>query len=173
VGTTQIVFGVLIVVVLAALGGYYGWRQFQTLRRLRAGAVPPGERRFVRNQAFRRLAGSFLMLLFAALFVGMFFLEGAAAELVRFGEEARARNERPEMDPAQKEFFNTYTLYWVVVLLVLLAIIALAGYELFAIRRFSVRSLRQLQAERRAMLAEEAARLRGQRNGQPPGEPSG
>jgi len=33
VGTGQFVFGVLIVVVTAALGAYYAWRQGQTLGR--------------------------------------------------------------------------------------------------------------------------------------------
>jgi hypothetical protein len=166
VGTAEIVFGVLVVVVMTALGGYYTWRQWLTLHQLRAGAaLPDDERRYLRNQAWRRLAGSVLMLLFAGLFVGMFYLEGPAAQLVAQGDEAKARNEQPELDPAQKEFVRFYGGYWIVLLLVLLGIIAVAGYEFFAIRRYSLRHMRQIQADRRAMIAAEAGRLRRDRNG--------
>lgn len=166
-GINQIVYGIVIVVILVVLSVYYAWRQGQTLRHLRtARGLPADEYLFLRNQAYRRLAGCALMLLFAGLFLGMFYLEGPASELVEFGHEARARNEQPQLDAAQKAFFNFYTWYWIVLLLLLLAIIALAGYEFFAIRRFSVHHLRQIQAERRAMLESEAARIRRERNGE-------
>jgi hypothetical protein len=166
VGTAEIVFGILIVVVMAALGGYYAWRQWQTLRRLRAdAAMPDDERRYQRNQAWRRLAGAVLMLALAGLFVGMFFLEGPANELLRQGEEARANEEQPQLDESQKDFVRVWVGYWVVLLLLLLGLIGIAGYEFFAIRRYSVRQMRHIQAERRAMIAEETARLRRERNG--------
>ena len=90
--TPQIAFGILIVVLTAGLGVYYAWRQVQTLRRLRAD--PPFEEdecRYQRNQAWRRLVGAVLMLLFAGLFIGVFFFEGPAAELARLGHVSRAR----------------------------------------------------------------------------------
>jgi hypothetical protein len=166
VGTTQAVFGVVIIVVLVLLGTYYAWRQWQTLRGLRTAAgLPPDEFRYVRNQAWRRLAGAALMLVFAALFAGLLYLEGPANSLVQAGEEAHARNDQAGMNPEQKQFFHFYTAYVIVLLLVLLALIALAGYELFAIRRYSLHHLRQIQAERRAMIKEETARIRAERNG--------
>jgi uncharacterized membrane protein len=166
VGTRQIVFGVLIVIATAALGGYYAWRQWQMLRRLRADpALPDDERPFLRNQAWRRLAGSVLLLIFAGLFIPMFHLEGRASELEQQGAAAVARGEQGQLDPAQREFFRLYLAYWIVLLLLLLAIIALAGYELYAIRRFSVHHLRRIQDERRAMIASETARIRRERNG--------
>ena len=165
-GTPQIVFGVLIVVATAALGAYYGWRQWQTLRRLRGDAtIADDERSFLRHLAWRRLAGSAVLLLFAGLFVGMFFLERPATELLRQGEEARASDEHPELDASQRDFLRFYGGYWIAVLLLLLTIIALAGYEFFVIRRYSVRQLRRIQDERRAMIARETARIRRERNG--------
>jgi hypothetical protein len=167
VGTPQIVFGVLIVAATAALGAYYGWRQWQTLRRLRADTTMSDEERsFVRHLAWRRLAGSAALLLFAALFVGMFFLERPLAQLMPQGEEARAQEGQRELKPELREFLRFYVGYWITVLLLLLAIIALAGYEFFVIRRYSVRQLRRIQDERRAMIASETARLRRERNGQ-------
>jgi UPF0716 family protein affecting phage T7 exclusion len=172
VETRQIVFGVVIVVATAAIGAYFAWRQGQTLRRLRADrTMPDDERTFQRNSAWRRLAGSILLLIFAVSFVGMFFLEGPASELVRQGAEAKARSEgepgapQPQLDPSQKAFLRLYGGYWIVLLLLVLVIIALAGYELYAIRRYSVQHLRRIQDERRAMIASETARIRRERNG--------
>jgi hypothetical protein len=166
VGTWQIVFSVLIVVVTAGLGGYYAWRQWQTLRRLRADpALPDDERAFLRNQAWRRLAGAVILLLFAALFVGIFFLEGPANRLVQEGEENVAKNESRPLNEAQRQFLRLYGGYVIVLLLLVLALIGVAGYEIFAIRRYSVRHMRRIQDERRAMIARETARLRRERNG--------
>ena len=53
----------------------------------------------------------------------------------------------------------------IVLLLLVLALIGVAGYEIFAIRRYSVQQMRRIQDERRAMIASETARLRRERNG--------
>jgi hypothetical protein len=166
VATEQLAFGILIVVLTAGLGGYYAWRQLQTLRRLRA--APPfddDERVFQRNQAWRRLAGAVLMLLFAGLFIGVFFLEGPAAELVRLGGEAREQGEKATLDPVQRDFLRLYGSYVIVLLLIVMGFIGIAGYEFYAIRRYSVHHMRRIQDERRAMIARETARIRRERNG--------
>jgi hypothetical protein len=166
VGTPQIVFGVLIVVATAALGAYYAWRQWQTLRRLRAdAALPDDERLFLRNQAWRRLVGSVLMLIFAGLFVGMFFFEGPASRLAQEGEDRAAQNEKRELNESEKEFVRLYGGYVIVLLLLVLGFIGIAGYEFYAIRRYSVQHLRRIQDERREMIASETARIRRERNG--------
>ena len=163
-GTGQFVFGVLIVVLTAALGAYYAWRQLQTLRRLRGDtALPDDERRFLRNQAWRRLAGAVLMLVFAGFFVGIFFLEEPIMQIVRQGEDARARAETGQLDQSQKDFVRGYFGYVIVLLLLVLGFIAIAGYEIFAIRRYSVRQMRRIQDDRRAMIARQWALLRQQR----------
>lgn len=165
-GTTQTVFGVSIVLVLVGLAFYYGWRQRQVLRGLRdAAEMPHDEYSYLRNQAWRRLVGSFLMLILAGLFVGLLFLEGPASELQKLGEELKARDQTREFNPDERSFVRLYGGYTVVLLLVLLVVIGLAGYEFFAIRRFSVQQLRRIQAERREMIARETARLRSERNG--------
>jgi uncharacterized membrane protein YfcA len=166
VSTTQILSTVLLIVVLAGLAGYYAWRQVQTLRGLRqAENLPPEDRSYLRNQAWRRLACSALMVVFAGLLAGSFWVEPPAQALVDFGEEAQARNERPDLDPGQKHFFRLYTLYWVAALLVLLAMMGTALVDIMAIRRYGQRHFRKLQADRRAMIERQAARLRGGRNG--------
>ena len=161
---TQILFTALLILVLLALAGYYAWRQVQTLRGLRHDDVmPPEDRRYLRHQAWRRLACSALMVVFAGLLAGSFFVEFRAQDLVDIGDAARARNERPDLDPEQRRFVNFYTLYWVSALLVLLGMMGTALYDLVAIRRFGQRHFRKLQADRRAMIERQAARLRQER----------
>jgi hypothetical protein len=158
VGTRELVFGVLIIVVTAGLGGYYAWRQWQTLRRLRGDpAMPDDERAFQRNQAWRRLAGAVLLLLIAGVFLGVLVFEGPAGRLAQ-GEQRQPTE--PEKDIARLWIGSV-----IVLLLLVLALIGIAGYEIFAIRRYSVRQMRRIQDERREMIASETARLRRERNG--------
>jgi hypothetical protein len=164
VSVTQILFASLLIVVLLALAGYYAWRQVQALRGLRhAENLPPEDRRYVRNQAWRRLVCSALMALFAALFAGQFFVEDKAQDLVDQGDAAQARHERPDLSPEQKHFVDVYSVFWICLLLVLLGILVTALTDILAIRRFGQRHLRKLQADRRAMIERQAARLRQDR----------
>src|SRR5262249_29647064 len=64
-----------------------------------------------------------------------------------------------------KLFIFFYTGYWIAALLVLLGVVGLAFWDLVAIRRYGRRQFQKLQADRRAMIERQAARLRGQRNG--------
>ena len=87
--------------------------------------------------------------------------DARAAALER-GEEA------PPPTPEEWSFARFYSTYWLVFLLILLVVVALAFSDLWATRSFAVRAHRQLQAERREMIDRQIARLReekGQRNG--------
>ncbi len=164
--TTQILHTALLIGVLLALAGYYAWRQVQTLRRLRRDEnLSPEDRQYVRGQALRRLACSGLMIVFAGLLAGSFDIEFRAQDLVNLGDAAKARGEQTNLDPEQQRFFNFYTLYWISALLVLLAMVGTALYDLLAIRRFGRRQFHKLQADRRAMIERQAARVREERNG--------
>jgi hypothetical protein len=168
VNPTKLAFASLLVVLLVGLAGYYAWRQVQTLRGLRGSEnLPPEDRRYVRNQAWRRLVGCLLMALFAALLAGWFFLglDARANELAQMGEAARAQAERPDMSPEQQRSLYFCMLYLIAALLVLLGMVCTAGFEFWAIRRFSLRHRRQIQADCRAMIERQVALLRSQRNG--------
>ncbi len=166
--TWETPFGILIVMITAGLGGYYAWRQWQTLRRLRAdAALEADERAFQRNQAWRRLAGSVLLLLIAGLFVAVLFFQGPADRLVQAGREnaAQAQEEQRGLTAPEKDFMRLWGGTVIALLLLLLGLLGIAAYEIFAIRRYSVRQMRRIQDERRAMIASETARLRRERNG--------
>ncbi len=165
---THILYAVLLIVVLVGLAGYYAWRQVQTLRGLRhAGDLTREDRSYVRNQAWRRLANSALMVVFAGLIAASFQIEGPAQDLVNRGEEAAARNEKPDLNPGEKQLVRAYGLFWVAALLVLMAMMGLALFDILAIRRYGRRHFRQIQADRRAMIERQAARVRERRYGDP------
>jgi HAMP domain-containing protein len=165
VGVTQIIFGLVIVAMLLFLGGYYAWRQVRNLRALRMlQEVSPDDRRDAHRQAWRRLICSGFMLIFAGLLVGSFFLEGEAQRLADQAKASRDRGEEPVFTPEQRDFQRFWGWYWLGSLLVLLAIIILAAVDVFAIRRTGQRLHKQLQEERRAMIAEQLARLRNEQN---------
>jgi hypothetical protein len=168
VSVTQIIFAAVLIAVLIGLAAYYALRQVQALRGLRQEEnLPPEDRRYVRNQAWRRLACSGLMVVFAGLLAGSFFIEPIAQEMIDRGDAARAENaEGPVLGPEEKPFVRFFTAYWISALLVLLGMVVLALWDLLAIRSFGARHFRKLQADRRAMIERQAARLRREGNGQ-------
>jgi hypothetical protein len=163
----QLVAG-LIVFVLLGISAYFIWRQKHVLRSLRENDnLPPEDRRYLRSMAWRRLIGSGLMVVLAALLTGWFLmgLGERANELGRQGDAMRARGEEPILDAEQLLFIRLSTSYVITILLVLLSILCLAAADLWAIHRFGSRHRRQIQADRREMIERQVARLRSERNG--------
>ncbi len=165
----QNLFGAALVAALAGLAGYYAWRQVAALRRLRAaGDTPDSERRFVLRQIVRRLVGSGLLAVLAVMLGGaLLYLEPPARDLIDQidAHEHLAAGEKPELTPEQKEFRRRYTLYWIALLLVLLAVVGVVAVDMFATRWYGFREFRKIQADRRAMIERQVARLRQERNG--------
>ena len=161
-------FAAIIVVVLLSLGGYYGWKQVHALRRLRGQQdLPPADRRYHYGQAWVRLVSSGLMLILAVLIGSSFFLglEKRAVQLVEQGEAQAASGEKPALDPQQKQFLKIYGILWNAALVVLVLLLLVTAYDLWAIRRYALRHLRQIQADRREMIKQEISIIRTQRNG--------
>jgi hypothetical protein len=164
VENSELIYGGILVFVLLGLAGYYGFRQVQILRGLRLpDERSPEDRAFSRRQAWRRLMSSGLMIVFAGLLVGSVAFTPAVRRLAAQNEAAIANKEEPQPDLDFTKI--VYTSYWIVALLVLLAILVLAGLDLMAIRRYGRSQLLQIQTDRRAMIEKEVARLRRDRNG--------
>ncbi len=157
---TELVSGVLLVLLLLGLAGFYSWRQIHVLRRLRSGApLPDEERRYLRRQAWRRVTCSVLMILFAGLLVGSYFVE---RELGSLHEQA---GKAAEPDPEQRQFIYFFSSYWILGILLFFGILVLAILDWLATRRFTLRQIQQLQENHQVMLDQQAARLRARRNG--------
>jgi hypothetical protein len=167
VENSELIYGGILVVVLLALAGYYGFRQVQMLRGLRLpDERSPEERAFSRKQARRRLITSVLMVVFAGLLAGSVAFTPSVRRIVASNEASNVNAEEPQPDLDDQRLAKiAYGSYWIVALLVLLAIVTLAGLDLMAIRRYGQSQLLQIQSDRRAMIEKEVARLRRDRNG--------
>jgi len=156
----EYVFAALIVLVLAGLAAYFGWRQWQTLRGLRSQEnLSTEDRRYIRRQAWRRVAGCALMALLAGMLVGWYAL-GFRQQALDLGQGAPG-----PPNAEQQGILNRSLAYVGTAVLLLMGMLLLAAVDLWAIRRFGIRHLRQIQADRRAMIERQAARLRSRRNG--------
>jgi heme A synthase len=152
--------------ILVALAVYFGRRQFQTLRALKSPAVGDAdERRYLRKRAYRRLFCSALMLLFAGLLVGWIFLGIQAHEIDQQLEHAKANHPEAQLTQEQEQFMRLFSTYWIVALLVLLVLMALASMDFWATARYGLSEHRRLQAHQRAVIERDLAQHRRQRNG--------
>jgi uncharacterized membrane protein len=164
----------LIALVLALLGLHYARRQWQLLRRLptQRDELSAADYRYLRNQAWRRLCGCALLWAMAGLLVA-----NIATDLERRVDEARAQRAAQPADAppdeAVRALVRTYAAFWGTFLSLLMALVLLTAWDVWAIRRYALRHLRQINADRRAMIEHELAVLRSQRNGQgrPPSHP--
>jgi hypothetical protein len=155
----EIVSGAVLVGVLTVLAAFYAWRQVLMLRRLRGPhGLSDEEARWRRGQAWRRLAGSALMLVMAGLLAwGALVMGNPAEQLANAGPAGNT--------PEAYQFFRVYLGVWAAFLLLLVALIFLVAADIWSTRRFSMRAQRKILDDKKAMLQREAARMRGERNG--------
>jgi hypothetical protein len=169
VNPAELAFGLVLVPVLVGLAGFFTWRQLRTLRSLRTGQHSVEERVYLRMQSYRRLACSALMVVLAGLLVGSFFLEAPQQQVLQERREQNAREPASDIQPEHRDFLRTFTVYWMVTLFVVFAMLMLVAADVYAIARFGARQHRRLREDFNSALAQEVARLRGGRNGQSDG----
>jgi hypothetical protein len=155
----EIASGAVLVGVLAVLGAFFAWRQVGMLRRLRGPhSLSDDEVRWRRGQAWRRLAGSALMLILAGLFAwAALFMRPQAQHLADVGPAGDT--------PEDQQFLPIYIGVWVGDLLLLVALIFLVAADIWSTRLYSLRQQRKILDDKRAMLEREVSRLRQERNG--------
>ncbi len=158
-------FAALIILMLLGLAGFYARRQLRLLGDLRRQTdLAPEDRRFYRGQAWRRLVGCALMLVMAGLLIGSYAL-GQEDQADQVAHAGKADGPRPALTPENRQFLQRYSEFWILFTLVLLVLLGLAFVDLWSIRRYGKQQFRQIQAEHRAQLENQVARLRSQRNG--------
>jgi hypothetical protein len=163
VSVQQIIVTLVLIALLGGLGGYFAWKQLQTLRNQGGNEnLPAEDRRYFRRQAWRRLVGCGLMLLLLGLFGGTFFFEGKVDQLQKAKQEQGVNS---ELKPDEKVLMKFYGGYYIAILLLVLGLVGTAFVDLVAIRRYGQRHFRKLQADRRAMIERQIVRLRQERNG--------
>lgn len=164
---TQIIFGAILVLVLLSVAILYGVRQVIALRRLRQPEeMPLEERTHQHSQARRRLVTSLLMLVLGVMLASaLIFLENPAHQLAQLREALETQGEAPPLTPEQKVFARGYLIFWILFLIVLMAVVFLAALDFWATRRYGLSQHRKIIADRRAMIEREVSRLRRERNG--------
>jgi hypothetical protein len=162
----EIVFGSLLVGVLLALAAYYGRRQVQALRALRLDpGLPDEERRYERRKAYRRAASCVLLVVLAALLTGLLAVAAPASRLLAEEREHLGPDVASRYTEEEKAFLRFYGWGWIAFLVVLSVVLVLAAADMLSTRRYALRQFRRLHADRRAMIARQANRLRRERNG--------
>jgi hypothetical protein len=162
-------FLVLLTVGLAVL---FARQQMRTLRGLKTKADEPAEdRAYLRRQAWRRLCGCALLVAIAVM-LSVWYVNGLDAALDAFGEQRDRQVAAGEnqFTPEQEAARRFYVYYVSGMLLLLLGLLVLTGFDILAIRRYAARHSRQIRDDRRAMLERELAALRRERRQR--GDPS-
>ncbi len=164
---TQIVFGVVLVLVLLSTSIFYSTRQIVALQRLRAPEeMSLDDRAYLRSRALRRLVTSVLLLLLGVLLaVGLMYLEPPSQRLADSLEELRAQGQTPRMDAEQREVARAFLIFWIVFLLILMTVVFLTAWDYWSTRRYALSQYRKISDDRRTMIEREIARVRHQRNG--------
>jgi hypothetical protein len=156
----EIIAASVIVTFTFGIVGYFGWQEISNLRRIPTSPVSNDERRRTRFRAWRRLFCCFLLLLIAGLLVGNYFVDQSRVRIMEPGEETGVT-----MNEEQRQFWQFYSYYWIVICLLLLAVILIVGYDLWSLRRWGLNEQRRLNRDHREMLEHEVATYLRQRNG--------
>lgn len=165
-GWPEAIWGIVLGVALVLLAVFTGLRQWWALRKLRSKPdLPADEQRYLREQAWRRLASALLLLILVALFgIIQTVLEKQREQVVN------ERSAQLQIDPsapaseAQRQFIRTYTGAWIAVLLILLMVVVLVAVDLWSLRRYALSQHRKLLNDRLA-LERQVLQLRQERNG--------
>jgi uncharacterized BrkB/YihY/UPF0761 family membrane protein len=157
---SQAISGGLLIVVLLLAAAWTLVRQRAALADL--ARTEGDEHQYLRRQAWRRLACGLLLAVLGVMLAGaMLFLEAPAEAL---GE--KLANNGPVTEPEDRGFARLYGWYWVTFLVLMLALVVLAGFDMWSVWRHGLQQWKQLQQERRDMIARETAQLRQRRLGE-------
>jgi len=161
---------VVFVTVIAALA--LGYRQLKVRSWLKAHEVSlsPEDIAYHRWSIARRLIGCAMLLLLGGLIAGIYVFDIANGleELNALGNKVKGMDQKLT---AEQESFVYFSLrYVIVLLLVLMLIFFLAGWDILAIRRFGARHRQRIRDDRRAMLERQLPILYAERKAMEEGE---
>ena len=143
---------VVAVTVLAAVA--LGYRQLKVWKWLQQNEVglSPEDLTYHRWSIGRRLTGCVLLLVLAAMIAGIYLLEIASGleTLMALGEKAQQTGQK--LTEEQERFLFGAMRYVAVLLLVLMLIFFLVGWDILAIRKYGMRHRQRIRDDRRAML---------------------
>jgi hypothetical protein len=155
----ELIAGIGLAGLIVAIAVYFAVQQRKTMAMLRHDTTMSlDDRRFWHRQVVRRMAGSVLLFLFAAMLVGWLFLAPSL-------EAMRPPEPREDMPESAKETLRLLTGYVIAAMLVFGLALLIAVLDALATLRYGARHRRLLENDRRAALAEEVERLQRDRHG--------
>ena len=155
----------LLVLTLFIVSGYFGWQQVQTLGGLRRiQSLSREDYLYFRNQAWRRLLGCTLMVAIGAL-ISWWFLSGLIDRIDAIGEAklAQPQGAKQPLDPEQRRTALAFSYTVIGALTLLMLVLFVAAWDVWAIRRYGARHYRRIQEDRRAMIQRQLVQLRKER----------
>jgi hypothetical protein len=158
----QTVVGAVLVIALIALAAFFLGRQVQTLLHLRRFPADTDEedRRLCRQTVRRLVSSGLLLVLGFLLALALLYLEGPAQQLDDKITARQAAGQQIDLSEADRDFGRLYGWFWIGFLLILMAVVFLTAFDVWATRQFALRERRKIQADRRAMLEQQIDRLR-------------
>ncbi|OWK37868.1 hypothetical protein [Fimbriiglobus ruber] len=148
---------------LILLGCLTGGLQVLGLRRLAARAhVPSDERAYLRGRYRRRLLTAAVLIVTGAM-IGGAYLSGMEERALQLGEHhdpAVAPDEaadKPGMTDAQKQFVRIWSVYWIVVVVLVFVLISLALVDATASRRYWLAQYRAIREDHQTKLRRDLA----------------
>ena len=149
--------GIAIALIILAVAAYFIWMQWRTLHVVRTDPkMPADQRRYLVRQCMRRLFGSIVLILLAALLMGSLFLpyNPSLEPLEKLP---------PEEQELAKGTFRFVISYWITLLMLVMVVMALAVFDLWATARHGMRQQKQLLQEHQEALEAELTEHRHRR----------
>lgn len=154
---------VVAITVVSALG--LGYRQLRVRQWLQQNEVSlsSADIAYHRWSIRRRLAGCALLLILAGMIAGLYVFQIAQRldELQTAGEQFKGTGQK--LTAEQEAFLLNSLRYVAVLLIILMVLFFLAGWDIIAIRRFGFRHRQRIRDDRRAMLERQLPLLYAER----------
>jgi hypothetical protein len=143
---------VVLIALLAAL--LLSWRQWKQWRWFQANKdeLSEEDQRYYRWSLGRRIAGCILLFVLAGMLFGIYAFDIASGlDQLRHQVENGANGKR-QLSEEQLAFVLNSWRYVIGLLLLVMVLFILAGWDIYAIRRFGQRHRQRIRDDRRAML---------------------
>ncbi len=154
---------VVAITTVSALG--LGYRQLRIRQWLKQNEVSlsTADIAYHRWSIRRRLAGCVLLLILAAMIAGLYVFQIAQGldELLTLGEQIKGTGQKLTIE--QEAFLYRSLRYVAVLLVILMLLFFLAGWDIISIRRFGFRHRQRIRDDRRAMLERQLPLLYAER----------
>jgi flagellar biosynthesis protein FlhB len=146
--------GIAIAIIMIVAAAYFTWQQITTLQMVGSSPkIPIDQRRYLYKQCWRRMFGSLVLALLAVMIIGSLFLNYEPLQ--------KPIDELPQAEQeAAKQAFRFISMYWIALLMFVMAALALAVFDLWATARHGMQQQKQLFLEHQEILAAELEELR-------------